>query len=99
MSAAGKVTVVLQRIRTGHKSHNRCVAGAAKKRRSRCTYYSSVFTSRQTVIAGGRVTFALPTKLHGKRLPLGSYRLVITTTDASGHPGAVATYPLVLTRA
>jgi hypothetical protein len=55
-------------------------------------------TIRKTAGKAGRLSVVLPTKIHGHRLPLGSYRVTITPADNAGHRGRTVTYSLVLAR-
>jgi hypothetical protein len=60
--------------------------------------YATLATIRSRAVHAGRLTIVLPTRIRGRRLALGPYRLAVTPADAAGHPGRTVTYALVLAR-
>jgi hypothetical protein len=94
VSGPGSVTVALMRVMTGHRSHHGCVKPKLKHKRG-CRLYSSIYTIRQTVTKAGTLTIVLPTKFHGRTLPLGQYRLIVTPASTAGAPGAPRSLGLV----
>jgi hypothetical protein len=57
-----------------------------------------VYTLHKTASNGGRVTIILPTRVRGRALKLGQYRLVVTPTLPGAAPGAPRSLNLVLVR-
>jgi hypothetical protein len=88
---------VLERVVTGHRSHKHCVKGKARHKSS-CTIYTTVFRIRQAAANAGKLSIALPTKVHGHKLALGRYRVTITPSDAAGHSGRPSFLTLTLVR-
>jgi hypothetical protein len=91
-SEAGRVTVAVERDRSGRRSRGRCSATARKG--SRCRLYVTLRSVGATLRAG-RTTIALGSA----RLPVGSYRAVVTATDASGNRAAPITIAFRVARA
>jgi hypothetical protein len=85
ISGAGSVTLRLQQRVAGHLKNGRCVTG--KRKRRRCTKYSTRAKIVRTVANAGRIAITLPKKVRGHRLPPARYRAVVTPADPAGHPG------------
>jgi hypothetical protein len=83
----GTLSVTIQRVSKGRKVKGKCKAGAHKGKR--CTIYTSLATQSFAVAGAGKL--AIPTKVKGKKLARGNYRLLVTPVDASGNRGAAHT--------
>jgi poly(hydroxyalkanoate) depolymerase family esterase len=94
ISGRGSVTLRLQRGVAGHMKNGLCVAG--KRKRHGCTKYSTSAKVVRTAAKAGRIAIAQPKKAHGRRLPRGRYRAVVTPADAEGNAGKSQTLALVL---
>jgi hypothetical protein len=86
LSGHGSVRVVLKLEHTGHLSHSRCFAGRLRHHRA-CTSYVTVFATTRAGLSAGQVTIPVPTRIHGRRLPRGSYLLTVTPESPAGQPG------------
>jgi hypothetical protein len=95
LSGSGSVKAVLMLERAGHLSHGRCVAGRSRRRRG-CTSYLTVLTITRTGLRGGRVAIPVPTRIHGRRLPRGSYLLRVSSFGPGGQRGGSVTLALRL---
>ncbi len=87
-SEAGKLTVLIERVRPGRKTgsgHKRvCKPVRQRPKHGACTAHTRVGTLTRTIKAGsGRV--ALSGKLGKRRLTPGSYRLTVRERDAAGN--------------
>jgi poly(hydroxyalkanoate) depolymerase family esterase len=89
LSGPGSVTLRLQRALAG-----RCETSAGKHRA--CTRYSTRATVARTTAKGGRITIAVPKHAHGRRLPRGRYRALVTAADHAGHTGNSRTLAVVM---
>lgn len=98
LTAAGSVTLLLQRAEKGHRQGVRCLTGAAHKKAKRCTAYVTVAGVARSGLAAGAGSIALPTKVHGHLLPPGTYRVVLEPSGPGDTAGAPVTIPLVLAR-
>jgi Tol biopolymer transport system component len=87
-SEAGKLTVLIERVRPGRKSGKGrkrvCKPVKQRPRHGACTAHSRVGTLTRTVKAGsGRLS--LSGKIGRRRLAPGSYRLTVRERDAAGN--------------
>ncbi|MEA2613653.1 MAG: hypothetical protein QOI52_1612, partial [Chloroflexota bacterium] len=94
ISGRGSVTLLLQRGVPGHLKNGRCVAG--NRRRQGCTKYSTMAKIVRRAAKAGPMAITQPRKVHGRRLPRGRYRVVVTPANAAGHAGKPQTLALVL---
>ena len=69
---------------------------AGKRTRHACTAYSTRAKIVRVVAKAGRVVIAQPRTVHGRRLPAGRYRVVVTPADAAGHSGRSRSLALVM---
>ena len=97
LSGDGSVRIQLQRVTTGHKAKGKCLAGRKRHAKS-CTRYVTVETLTRKQLKAGTHSVTLSVRVHGKLLPAGHYRAVVTPIDASGHKGTPHTLKLVLRR-
>jgi uncharacterized delta-60 repeat protein len=77
-SEAGRLTVAVQRARSGHRHKGKC--STSTKHGGNCTLYVNV-TSVSAPLQAGKVTIALGRT----RLAPGSYRAVLVATDSAGN--------------
>jgi uncharacterized delta-60 repeat protein len=77
-SGAGRLTVAVQRARSGHRRKGKC--STTTKHGGRCTLYATV-TSVGASLHAGKVTVALGRT----RLSPGSYRAIVLATDSAGN--------------
>jgi hypothetical protein len=91
LSEPGTLSVEIQRLLAGRKAGKKCKAGGKKGKK--CTVAKSLGTVK---LASGAT--ALSTKLHGKKLPAGSYRAIVTPVDAAGNRGAGRTVSFTVKR-
>ena len=98
LSGPGSATITLERVLQGHRKHRRCAAGKAKTKKLRCTLYEDEWTVKLTAQKASKLSAALPMKIHGHKLPVGQYRIVIVPADAAGARGRPITFGLTLKR-
>ena len=89
LSGPGSATLRLQRPVAG-----RCTTAAHKHHA--CTRYSTKATVERTASKAGRITIAVPKRAHGRRLPHGRYRAIVTSADAAGRTGNSRTMAVVM---
>jgi poly(hydroxyalkanoate) depolymerase family esterase len=94
ISGRGSVTLLLQRRVSGHLKQGRCVAG--ERKHHRCAKYATAAKIVRTAAKAGQMAITQPTTRHGRRLPRGRYRAVVTPADDAGHAGTSQTMDLVL---
>jgi hypothetical protein len=94
ISGRGSVTLLLQRGVAGHLKNGHCVAG--KNKRGGCTKYSTKAKVVRAAAKAGRIAVTEPRTSHGRRLPRGRYRAVVTPADTAGYAGKSQTAELVL---
>jgi poly(hydroxyalkanoate) depolymerase family esterase len=94
ISGRGLVTLRLQRGFAGHLTNGLCVVGT--KQRRRCTKYATRAKIVRTASRAGRIAITPPKTFHGRRLPRGRYRAVVTPADAAGHAGKSRTLKLAV---
>ncbi len=88
VSAATRLTVRVERKTTGRKKAKKCVAPTKAKRGAKpCTHYVAKGSFTVDLTAGTK-GLRFTGRLNGKKLPAGSYRLVMT--PAGGKPTIVA---------
>ena len=91
LSEAARVTLTFQRARPGRRVRGRCVRPTrARRARPRCTRFVSVRPSlTRANAAAGLNTLRFQGRLSPrKRLPLGTYRVVVGAVDAAGNRSA-----------
>jgi hypothetical protein len=89
LSAPGSATLRLQRRVAG-----RCTTAAGK--RHACTRYATKATIARKVSKAGRITIAVPKRAHGKRLPRGRYRALVTPASPGGRTGTSRTLDVAM---
>jgi streptogramin lyase len=83
-----KLTVAVQRIGAGKRSHGKCVKPTRKLRRAaNCTRYIALGSLSKSVVAGAN-TLRIGPKLRNKTLSAGRYRLIAVAIDAAGNRSA-----------
>ena len=88
LSEAARVTLTFQRARPGRRVRGRCVRPTrANRARRRCTRFVSVRPSLTRPNAqAGLNTLRFQGRLsRRKRLPLGTYRVIVGAVDAAGN--------------
>jgi hypothetical protein len=95
VSASGSITIALVRAGSGHLAHGHCVTPKLKHRR-RCSLYLPVYSIHRIVIKAGRLAVTLPTRVHGRALPPGNYRLIVTPATVGGIHGSPRSLDLTL---
>jgi poly(hydroxyalkanoate) depolymerase family esterase len=94
ISAPGSVVLLLQRIIDRRRKAGLCAIG--KQKRRACRTYPTMANIVRSVATAGRMVIALPTRVHGRRLPPGRYRAVVTPADTAGHAGKSQTLEFVM---
>jgi hypothetical protein len=95
LTEAATVTIRFERLVPGHWRGRRCSATA--RRGARCTIVKAAGSITRTVRAGAG-TLALGSRVGGRKLAPGTYRLTITARDAAGNRSKAAAAKLVVTR-
>jgi hypothetical protein len=93
LTGTGSITLTLQRVTTGHRKGKRCLSGK-KKHTKACTIYTNEYTISKKGLTTGSISVPLPAKAHGKKLPKGKYRVLVTPISAAGKHGSAK--PLAL---
>jgi hypothetical protein len=89
LSAPGSVTLRLQQ-----RVAVPCPKAGSKSRG--CTRYSTAATISRRVAKAGRIAIAMPTRIHGHRLPRGRYHATVTPADPAGRTGTSRTLVVVM---
>jgi hypothetical protein len=97
LTGSGSVILSLQRVTTGHRVHNRCLNGK-RKHTAVCSIYTTKYTLERAGLSGGQITIPLSTKVHGRDLAPGRYRVLVTAVSVSGKRGGSRSLTLVLAR-
>ncbi len=97
LSAPGGVTLTIERRETGHHSGQRCVAGKRKHAAS-CQLFVPVYSLTHGGLTAGSHSIQLPTKVKGRLLPPGTYRIVLTPSSSAGATGAALAFTVTLAR-
>jgi hypothetical protein len=85
LSETAGVRLEVQHLVIGRRSRGRCLAMTPRPRRAgRCRRYVPAGTLMRAGVAGGN-RFRFSGRIAGRPLASGSYRLVLTATDASGN--------------
>ncbi len=79
LSETSTVTIAVERILTGHRSHGHCLSSARRGRA--CTVFESAGTLRRTAVRGGRVTIAFSGRIGQRPLAPGRYRVTVIATN------------------
>jgi hypothetical protein len=87
LSAAGSLSVTVARLTVGHRKGHACKTGRHLRHAARCTLAKTVGTISTSEPAGSG-TVAIPTKIHGRKLPPGQYRATITPVGPGGQSGS-----------
>ena len=93
LSEKASTTLTIARKTSGVKKGRTCAkAGRTlKKGAKRCTRWVLVRGSISRADAGGKTSFRWTAKLRGKRLAVGSYRLIAVARDGAGNLGKPVT--------
>jgi streptogramin lyase len=90
LSEPGKVTITIERKRSGRRVGGRCVRPTAKnRRRAACDRYVAVGTLRANGLQGAN-TVRFSGRLNGRKLAPGSYRASAIATDAAKNVSAAS---------
>jgi hypothetical protein len=91
LSQAATVTLTFQRAQPGRSSAGRCLASSPKRRHGHpCTRYTAVHSSVSIAAPAGSNRLGFDGLLDGgAKLAPGSYRLVLSASDATGTTTAV----------
>lgn len=92
---SSSLRVQVQRLTKGRRVGKACKTG--RKKGKRCTIAKTVLTKTYPA-ATGATKVKLTLRAGGKKLPAGSYRLVITPVDGAGNRGAARTVAFKITR-
>ncbi len=97
LSEAAGLRIAVQRRASGVRVKGRCIAPTRRQRRPRCTRWLSrgVITAKG---AAGPNRVTVTGIVGGRSLPAGTYRLVITATDAAGNAASATSATLTLKR-
>jgi hypothetical protein len=87
VSERATTTLTVARKTTGVKKGRSCAKAGrtVKKGAKRCTRWVLVRGSIRRADAGGKSSFRFSGKLRGKRLAVGSYRLIAVARDNAGN--------------
>ena len=93
LSDPAPTTLAFQRARPGRRVGGRCLAPTrARRSRPRCTRFVRVRPSLTRDAAAGQNTLRFEGRLtRRKRLPLGTFRVQLTATDAAGNRATART--------
>jgi hypothetical protein len=95
LTEAATVTIRFERLVPGHRRGKRCSATA--RRGARCTIVKAAGSITRTARAGAGA-LALGSRVGGRKLAPGTYRLTVTARDAAGNRSKPAVAKLVVTR-
>ena len=93
-----RVTIVVERRRSGRTRGGRCLRPSRSDRRGRrCVRWVGQGTLRRTV-QPGQVSIAFSGRIGRKALPVGPHRFRISSTDLLGRPGTKRTLAFTIVR-
>jgi hypothetical protein len=85
LSEAARVTLTIQRALAGRRKGAKCVRPSPQlKRAKRCTRYHTTGTLTRAATNGANST-TFTGRIGRRALPPGTYRAIITATDAAGN--------------
>jgi hypothetical protein len=95
LSEPSTLSIRIERLYAGRRKGKKCVRGG--KKGARCTVAKGVGTIVSPTLSGTG-TLALKAAIGKKKLAAGSYRAVVTPSDAAGNRGASATVAFTVKR-
>jgi hypothetical protein len=87
-----RVTLAIDRVRKGHRHSGTCASHGTGKECTRYVRLGSIIRA----LAEGTDTVTFDGRLHGKRLPAGKYRLVVTARNDAGERSKAATHTFTI---
>jgi hypothetical protein len=82
LSETSKVAITIQRVISGHESHNRCSATA--RHGKGCSLVSTVGVLKRAAVPGGPVRIVFSGRIARRALARGSYVATVVATDTVG---------------